>query len=689
MRGHLLAMPVAVALLAPMPAQAQDATWGFSPNTALYSDPNNWTPATVPTGTAFFNATSAPALTVTGGTTVVGGWTFNSGAPAYTFAVGPGGLQFNGAGIVINAGSATIITQNFGQVAFFGTSTAGSASITNNNGGLVTFAANSTAGNASINSQGNLVFVDNATAGNATITNSFFVGFEGQSTAGNATVHTITGQVQFTQNASGGLARFITDAGGSFNIGTGQNGAAGPITVGSIEGAGLYFLGANQLTTGGNNLSTTVSGTIVGAGGSLVKTGSGTLTLSNFNGYSGPTTVNAGTLIVNGSIATSSLTTVGSGATLGGTGIVGSTIINAGGRFAPGPPGAPGTMRVDGLTPATNLAFQSGAIYLVQLNSTSASFTSVVGTASLGGTVQAMFAPGMGNPAKSYDILQATRGLGGTTFSNLQTSNLPPGFTASLSYTQTDVLLNVTATLGGPQQAKGLSSNHLSVAGAINNFFNDPPLPPAFLPLFSLTDANLTNALALLSGEAATGAQQVAFQLTNQFLNIMLDPFVDGRSNPLGGGAIGFAPERAELPDDIALAYSKIVKAPPKPQTFDQPWSVWGAGYGGSNRTTGDAAVDGSHDLSASTAGGAAGLDYRLAPGTVVGFAAPTGPWRRASAAARATRSRPASTALRVRVPPISPPRLPSPTTGCRPTASPLPATISPRASTRSRSAGG
>ena len=72
MRGHLLAMPVAVALLAPMPAQAQDATWGFSPNTALYSDPNNWTPATVPTGTAFFNATSAPALTVTGGTTVVG-----------------------------------------------------------------------------------------------------------------------------------------------------------------------------------------------------------------------------------------------------------------------------------------------------------------------------------------------------------------------------------------------------------------------------------------------------------------------------------------------------------------------------------------------------------------------------------------------------------------------------------------
>ena len=39
-----------------------------------------------------------------------------------------------------------------------------------------------------------------------------------------------------------------------------------------------------------------------------------------------------------------------------------------------------------------------------------------------------------------------------------------------------------------------------------------------------------------------------------------------------------------------------------------------GAGDGGSNRTSGDVAVVGSHDLSARTAGGSAGLDYRLAP---------------------------------------------------------------------------
>ncbi|MGZ3351731.1 MAG: autotransporter outer membrane beta-barrel domain-containing protein, partial [Xanthobacteraceae bacterium] len=46
---------------------------------------------------------------------------------------------------------------------------------------------------------------------------------------------------------------------------------------------------------------------------------------------------------------------------------------------------------------------------------------------------------------------------------------------------------------------------------------------------------------------------------------------------------------------------------------------------GGSNRTSGDPAIIGSHDLSARTAGFAGGLDYRLTPDTVVGFALASG----------------------------------------------------------------
>jgi len=46
------------------------------------------------------------------------------------------------------------------------------------------------------------------------------------------------------------------------------------------------------------------------------------------------------------------------------------------------------------MTVAGNLAFQSGAFYVVQVNPATASTTNVSGTASLAGTVAAIFAPG-------------------------------------------------------------------------------------------------------------------------------------------------------------------------------------------------------------------------------------------------------------------------------------------------------
>src|SRR5262245_46492815 len=175
----------------------------------------------------------------------------------------------------------------------------------------------------------------------------------------------------------------------------------------------------------------------------------------------------------------------------------------------------------------------------------------------------------------------------------------------------------------------------------------------------------------------------------------MLDPFFDGRSSITGAGgpALGFAPEQETLPE-VALAYSSVLKAPQAPTaaTFDQRWTAWGGAYGGGNKTSGDPAVLGSHDLTANTAGFAAGLDYRLTPIRSSAWrsraAAPTGAWRRGWAAAGATRSRPASTAPRAGARPISPAPSPSPITGCQPTASPLLATISPRASTRRATAG-
>ena len=178
--------------------------------------------------------------------------------------------------------------------------------------------------------------------------------------------------------------------------------------IGSLAGSGPVKLGSATLTVGNDNTSTTYSGGISGTGG-LTKVGSGFFTLSSNNTYTGPTTVKFGTLQVDGSIALSSLTRVNNGGMLGGIGTVGNTQINSGGVFAPGA-GVAGTS----VTVAGNLAFQSGALYLVQINSSTASLASVSGTASLAGSVQAVFAPGS-YAVPQYTILHSA-GLGGTTF---------------------------------------------------------------------------------------------------------------------------------------------------------------------------------------------------------------------------------------------------------------------------------
>ncbi|MGH6770434.1 MAG: autotransporter outer membrane beta-barrel domain-containing protein, partial [Xanthobacteraceae bacterium] len=436
-------------------------------------------------------------------------------------------------------------------------------------------------------------------------------------------------------------------------------------TIASLAGAGNVMLGTATLTTGGNNDSTTFSGTLSGTGG-LTKQGTGTFTLSGNstytgvttieqgilqignggttgslgtgnivnngtlavdrsnrfiidnvisgtgvfeqngsgvtiltadNTYSGTTTVNNGVLIVNGSLA--SAVTVNAG-TLGGTGAVGGLALN-GGTLSPG--NSIGTFTVNG-----NLTMTAAATYLVEVSPSAADRTNVNGTAQLAGTVSAVFANGS-YVRRDYTILSATNGRTGT-FTTLDTTNLLAGFNSSLSYTATDVLLNLTAALGAKQE---LAGNQQSVANGLNNFFNDGgALPPAFVTVFGLTGAPLGNALAQLSGEHATGMQQAGIQSMNLFLNAMLDPFVAGRSGGFGA-ALGYAPEEA-------FAANFPVKAP-RVASFNQRWSVWGAAYGGRNRTDGEPVAVGSHDTAVNAAGFAGGVDYRISANTVIGAA--------------------------------------------------------------------
>jgi uncharacterized protein with beta-barrel porin domain len=149
----------------------------------------------------------------------------------------------------------------------------------------------------------------------------------------------------------------------------------------------------------------------------------------------------------------------------------------------------------------------------------------------------------------------------------------------------------------------------------LTNFFNATGgIPMVF---GTLTPGGLTQ----VSGEAATGSQQTTFDAMNVFMGVMTDPFVAGRGDGVTPGAsapIGYA--STQTSGTARDAYAMFTKAPPPVAPFEQRWSVWAAGFGGSQTTDGNATV-GSNNTTSSIYGTAVGADYRISPNTLAGFA--------------------------------------------------------------------
>ncbi|WP_424630389.1 autotransporter domain-containing protein [Bradyrhizobium sp. SYSU BS000235] len=534
------------------------------------------------------------------------------------------------------AGSA-VITNN-SSLSFSGSATAGSATITNNgSGSSLAFSDTSTAGSASIVNNGYVVFDANSTAGSATIANNTGarVGFYGSSTGGNATITNNAGvTLGFFETSTGGNATILNNAGGTvdFSHSTGLAGD-GKLSVGSIAGAGDVYLGARELTVGGNNLNTTVSGVIgdcgAGAtacnayaygfnrtGGSLVKTGTGTLTLSGVNTYTGATTVNGGTLAVNGDLTLSSGITVNDGGALGGSGTVGSTAIMSGGTLAPG--NSIGTLTVNG-----SLVFSTGSFYKVEASPTSADRTNVLGIATLtGATVQAVALPGSFR-AQTYTILNATGGFGGTQFAGITGDTFAPGArNPHLTYDANNVFLVLDpGTIALPA---GTGGNQTNVAGAINKAVESGFTPPAgFDALLNMSGAKLANALNQVSGQPGATTTQGSFSAMQQFVT-MINPF-SGSAGSGQGGVMSFASEAlgyaaANSPDAKMRAAYAAVMPPTAPASLNERWGVWASAYGGSSTISGNSA-SGSSSTTSRIYGSVAGADYRFSPDTIVGFA--------------------------------------------------------------------
>ncbi len=213
---------------------------------------------------------------------------------------GPGALTKEGAGTLVLSGANTYAggtNNNAGTLVL--DAIASLAGPVVNNATLEVASANTDA-ITSIQNNGALNFRGAGSAGQAAITNNSTTDFFDTATAGNAVITTTAnGTTRFHDQSNAGQARFVTAVDGLVDFSQSAGAAGdGKFSAGSLEGAGRYVLGASQLTVGGNNISTTVTGTIDGVGGSLVKIGTGTLTLSGTNTYSGGTDLKQGRLAV-------------------------------------------------------------------------------------------------------------------------------------------------------------------------------------------------------------------------------------------------------------------------------------------------------------------------------------------------------------------------------------------------------
>ncbi|RIX83537.1 autotransporter outer membrane beta-barrel domain-containing protein [Acidovorax cavernicola] len=364
-------------------------------------------------------------LTLSGVNTYTGGTSINDGRvnASVSGALGTGAVAVNSGGVLSFSGTAdaghlhiTLAAPSgpafSGNVEFNDKSSAGNATFVANKYSSVMFNNDATAGNAVFeNRGGDTTFMFNSTAGNARITNfaDGAVYLWDFASAGQSTIiNENGGKIGFNWRATADQATVVNKAGGEVHISSLQ---ADGTAIGSLEGAGRVLLGNKALTVGGLNTSTEVSGVVSGVSGSIVKVGSGTLTLSGANTYTGVTLVNGGTLRVNntsGSATGSGSVEIASGATLAGSGtIAGAVTVANGGSLAPG--NSPGTLTTGELRLGSGsfLNYELGAVGESPLND----LIQVNGNLVLGGTLNVAQTAGGSFGPGLYRLIKYTGSL--------------------------------------------------------------------------------------------------------------------------------------------------------------------------------------------------------------------------------------------------------------------------------------
>ena len=230
-------------------------------------------------GYTIAGATVADGLATTGGFSVVD--VFNGVEATIDAGIsGIGGLTKTGDGI-LNLGGANSY-----------------AGVTTVSGGTLNLTAGGSLAGAVVNDG----MFNNAGTITGLVTNNAVMTSTGTLNGGlnNRATASISGVLNGAVTNSGTitLTGVTTGIGAVTQSGTGRFELNGHDTgVGSLAGSGTVTLGGATLTLGGNNASTSFSG-VIGGNGSMTKTGTGTLTLTGASGYTGTTTISAGTLML-------------------------------------------------------------------------------------------------------------------------------------------------------------------------------------------------------------------------------------------------------------------------------------------------------------------------------------------------------------------------------------------------------
>nr|WP_244413359.1 S8 family serine peptidase [Methylobacterium radiotolerans] len=402
-------------------------------------------------------------------------------------------------------------------------------------------------------------------------------------------------------------------------------------TLTDLAGPASAVLGNGALTVS-NAAASTYAGAILETASptSLTKTGPGTLTLTGLGLFSGPTTVQAGTLSLNGLWA--SPVTVAAAGTLRGIGTVAAPVTVAG-ALRPG--NSPGTLTVlgpvafnpgsslgldiDGPGTGTGAGSYARLLALGPTGTVSASGTLVPELRGITGNAGNSFTPALG---QRFGVLTAQAGLSGS-FTGLAqpAAGLPAGTRFDALYAATGLDLVVTPAAYGNLAGLGLAQtgNARAVGAALDlarpaaGTRPDAARARVFDPLYAANPATLPGGLASLSGQSYGDAV-----MTDLAARRLLADTIDRHQRGLGGGASAFsAGDPGPGPNRTALQVRGGAGAAAAPLAVGEG-RVWADALYGFGARAGDRAATGA----GFDAGGLLmGVDRQVGADTQVGGA--------------------------------------------------------------------